>query len=101
MSRPRLIMMLASATLALLTLAASYARNEEAVGFLSMVAGCALIVLNKQFTHEALSERNVRSSYEYRLQEKLGRVLAVIVGLGFVAWGAWMLLGIGHIRGWN
>jgi multisubunit Na+/H+ antiporter MnhB subunit len=102
MSRSRLITTIASAALVLLLLAETSARNEETVGLLDMVLGCAVIVFNKQLTRQALNERSERSGHEYdERQEKLERLVAVVVGLGFVALGASMLLGIGHIKGWN
>ncbi len=102
MSRSRLVATLVGSGIALLGLAAASARSEEGVGLVAMAAGCAVILFNKQFTRLSLSERSGHSHHEFsEFQEKLGRLLAVVVGLGFVAWGVLMLLGIWEIRGWN
>lgn len=102
MSRWSLIATIVMGVITLLGLAAASARNEEGVGLLAIVVGCALVAFRKPFAREIIRDRNQRSGYNLgEREEKFGRYLIVVGGLCCVAWGALMLLGIWEIRGWN
>lgn len=86
----------------LLSFLAAMARDEAATAIFAILIGCAVVVFNKQFTQDALAVRRRRSGREQAAwEEKISRIVAVVCGIGFVVWGGALLLGFGHIRGWN
>jgi len=78
------------------------ARNREASALLAVVLECAVIVFNERFTRDIFEARSRRSGRQYdALRVKLTRIVSLVCGIGFVGWGGAILLGFGHIRGWN
>ena len=79
-----------------LCIPAAMTGSEATEDILLMLAGCAVAVFNKQFTQDALQARWWRFGREQGAwEEPFGRILAVVIGIGFVGGGGAMLLGYG------
>jgi uncharacterized membrane protein YhiD involved in acid resistance len=70
--------------------------SEATTDILFMLVGCAFTIFNKQFAQDTLQAQRWRFGREQDAwEEPFGRILAVVVGIGFVGMGGAMLLGYG------
>ena len=96
MPRSRLIARIAIIVPLVLCFPAAMTGSEATDDILLMLVGCAVAVFNKQFTQDALQAQRRRFGREQGAwEEPFGRILAVVVGIGFVGMGEAMLLGYG------
>jgi len=70
--------------------------SEAAEAILIVLVGCAITVFNKQFVQDTLEARRRRSARtQAAWEEPYSRIVAVVIGSGFVLMGGAMLLGYG------
>jgi hypothetical protein len=94
MPRARLIARIAIVVPMVLLFPAAMTGSQATEDILIVLVGCALTVFNKQFSQDVLEARRRRSGREQGAwEETFGRILAVVIGIGFVGMGGAMLLG--------
>jgi hypothetical protein len=69
--------------------------SEATEDILIMLVGCAVTVFNKQFAQDLQARRWRFGREQGAWEETFGRILAVVIGIGFVGMGGAMLLGYG------